>query len=205
MRTHHDPDRHPDRPLAAVPAPGAGPDTRVLVLSGSTRRDSVNTRLARLVARALPAATVSVVADLDRLPFYDGDVEAQGVPAPVAALREAVAAHDLVVVVTPEYNGAVPGLLGNTVDWLSRPHGESVLRGVPVVVLSASPTPYGGARAAEQLRALLGRLGAEVSPAGLSVGRAHQRLGGPEADPELLSELAAVLDPRADEQLRASA
>ena len=124
----------------------------ILVIAGSTRRDSLNRRLAWLVARIRLFDTVTVVADLRRLPFYDGDLEARGVPQPVAELRATVTAADLVVVVTPEYNGTVPGLLGNAVDWLSRPARESVLRGKPMLVLSASPIPYGGVRAAGHLR-----------------------------------------------------
>lgn len=165
----------------------------ILVVSGSTRADSVNTRLARLVAGLRPADAVTVVADLATLPFYDGDLEAGGTPDGVAQLRAAIADADLVVVVTPEYNGTVPGLLGNAVDWLSRPAGQSVLRGKPVLVLSASPTRYGGTRAAEHLRAVLDRIGAAVQPTGLSVAGAHQRLYPGEPDPQVAADLTDLL------------
>lgn len=166
---------------------------RLLVISGSTRQGSFNTRLARLVEEVRPDDTVTVVADLAALPFYDADVEATGVPPAVSALRAAVAGADVVVLVTPEYNGTVPGVLANAVDWLSRPHRESVLRGKPVLVLSASPTRFGAARAAEHLRTVLGRIGAQVLPAGLSVALAHQRLAEP-VDQDVAAELAGVLD-----------
>ena len=135
---------------------------------------------------------MTVVNDLAAMPFYDADVEAVEVPPPVAALRGAVAAADAVVAVTPEYNGTVPGVLGNAVDWLSRPHGHSVLEGKPVLVLSASPSRFGAVRAAEHLRAVLGRIGAQVLPVGLSVAAAHQRLGE-RVDPDLVVQVADVL------------
>jgi chromate reductase len=166
---------------------------KVLVISGSSRRESLNTRLARLAAATLSQDTVTVMNSLDRVPYYNGDVEAAGLPAPVVELRQAVADADAVVIVTPEYNGTVPGLLGNAVDWLSRPPDNSVLRGKRVVVLSASPSRYGGIRAASHLRTVLGHIRADVAPQGLSVARAPQRLGNPSADPDLVAELAEVL------------
>ncbi len=172
----------------------------ILAVSGSTRRGSLNTRLALLVPALRPHDEVSVVNDLNRLPFYDADLEATGVARAVASLRAAVTVADSVVVVTPEYNGTVPGLLGNAVDWLSRPPRRSVLRGKSVLVLSASPTAYGGARAAEHLRSVLARIGAAVRPGGLAVAAAHERLGPAGPDPQLVAELsdllAETLDPR---------
>jgi NAD(P)H-dependent FMN reductase len=164
----------------------------LLVISGSTRPGSVNTRLARLVRDLRPQDRVTVVSDLAALPFYDADVEALGVPRAVATLRQAVAEADAVVVVTPEYNGTVPGVLANALDWLSRPHGRSALQDKPVLVLSASPTRYGGVRAAEHLRTVLQRIGAAVATQGMSVPAAHRRLHEP-VDPETVDRLAAVL------------
>jgi chromate reductase len=166
---------------------------KILVISGSSRRHSLNTRLAHLVADVRPADTITVIADLHRLPFYDGDLEAVGTPDAVAELRAAVADADHVVIVTPEYNGTIPGLLANAVDWLSRPAGQSVLRDKQVVVLSASPTRSGGARAAEHLRAVLARLGATVSPTGLSIATAHQRLSDNGPDPQVATDLTQAL------------
>ena len=165
----------------------------VLVISGSSRRGSLNTRLARMVAELRPADAVDVVTELTRLPFYDADTEAAGAPGPVAELRTAVQAADLLVLITPEYNGSVPGLLANALDWLSRPHRESVLYGKPVLVLSASPSPSGGARAATQLRAVLTRIGALVLDGGLSVPAAHIRLTAEHIDPQLVADLTRVL------------
>lgn len=178
---------------------------RILVISGSARRQSLNRRLAEMVARVRPDDSVTVTSDLDRIPFYNGDVEAAGIPAAVVELRKAVKEADAVVFVTPEYNGTVPGMLSNAVDWLSRPAAESVLRGKLVVVLSASPSRYGGIRAAEHLRTVLGYIGADVAPVGVSVPRAHQRLVKGTADPELAAEVARVLDQAIDREDAAAA
>lgn len=171
---------------------------RILALSGSTRRASLNTGLARLITDLRPADQVTVRADLDRLPFYDAGVEAAGTPAAVEQLRTAVAAADLVVFATPEYNGTIPGLLANAVDWCSRPARASVLRGKPVLVISASPTPYGAVWAADHLRAVLTRIGAAVHPVGLSVPFGHQVLGAGTPDPEVVTALAEVVTAAAD-------
>jgi chromate reductase len=176
---------------------------KILVISGSTRRGSLNTRLARLIAELRPADEVTVVDDLARIPFYDGDLEAVGTPEAVSYLRNAVTAADVVVVVTPEYNGTVPGVLVNAVDWLSRPHDRLVLQDKPTLVLSASPTPYGAVRAAEHLRAVLARIGAAVVPAGLSVAVAHQRLAQGEPDPEVVADLTDLLAETIDPSPRA--
>lgn len=176
----------------------------VLLIAGSTRRQSLNARLAHLAAELLPDLDVTRVSDLDRLPFYDGDVEAHGDPEAVTRLRAAVAQADLVVFVTPEYNGTVPGILGNAVDWLSRPPRASVLNGKPALVLSASPTPSGARRAAEHLRDVLQRIGAQVHRDGLSVAGAHARLGiGSAPDPGLIADLAELLDGVLDRRPRA--
>lgn len=129
---------------------------------------------------------------------YDGDVESAGTPAAVVELRQAVAAADVVVFVTPEYNGTIPGMLGNSIDWLSRPAGQSVLEGKTVLVLSASPTRFGGARAAQHLREVLSRIGADVLRAGISVPLAHQRLAATDVDPDLVAELTTLLSDTLD-------
>ena len=177
----------------------------LLVVSGSSRRQSLNTRLARLVAALRPDDAVHVLSELTRLPFYDADTEAEGVPGSVAELRAAVQAADLLVLVTPEYNGSVPGLLANALDWLSRPHRDSVLDGKPVLVLSASPSPAGGARAAGQLRAVLSRIGASVLPTGLSVPGAHSRLAAEDLDPQLVADLTGLLADALDGPARGAA
>jgi NAD(P)H-dependent FMN reductase len=163
----------------------------VLTLSGSFRPGSLNTALASSAAAAAAdqGHDATVVADLDRLPFFSTPAEAAGDPAAVAALRQSVAQADLLVVATPEYNGTVPGVLLNAIEWLSRPPGRSVLRERPVVVLSTSPGPGAGRRAAEHLEHVLAHVGADVVGR-LSVPKGYARVvdGRPDA------ELAAAID-----------
>src|SRR3954470_12580236 len=120
--------------------------TTIAVLVGSLRTDSVNRKLAELIAQQAPAGvTVDIVDGLGALPFYNEDIDtAQDVPAAAAALRERVAAADRVLAVTPEYNGTMPAVLNNAIDWLSRPYGAGAMFGKPFGVLGTTPTPYGG-------------------------------------------------------------
>ena len=163
---------------------------KVLVLTGSARRDSYTRRLGEALAAGLDGGALAP--RLTVLPYFDQDLEASP-PAEVEALRAQVVAADAVVAVTPEYNGTVPGLLGNAVDWLSRPYGAGSLRGKPVVAVAASPGGVGGARAVVSLRTLLGNAGAVVLGAPLAVAGVHEVLDGGSAD-ALVDEVAQVLD-----------
>jgi chromate reductase len=89
------------------------------------------------------------------VPLYSEDVEAQGWPAPVEDLRNAVVAADGLIISTPEYNGSIPGGLKNALDWLSRPNGASLLEGKLVATISASPSPHGAKWAQDHLRHVL--------------------------------------------------
>lgn len=119
--------------------------TRVAVLVGSLRVDSVNRRIAELLRDQAPAGvSVDIIDGLDRLPFYNEDLDGGSVPTPAAELRARVAGADRVLAVTPEYNGTMPAVLNNAIDWLSRPYGAGALVGKPFGVVGATPTPYGG-------------------------------------------------------------
>jgi NAD(P)H-dependent FMN reductase len=119
--------------------------TSILVLVGSLRADSVNRRLAEAIRDQAPTGvTVELAEGLDTLPFYNEDLDGSEVPAPAAALRERVAAADRILVVTPEYNGTMPAVLNNAIDWLSRPYGVGAITGKPLGVIGVTPTPYGG-------------------------------------------------------------
>ena len=120
--------------------------TRVAVLVGSLRADSVNRKLAELLRDQAPAGvTLDLVDGLGELPFYNEDLDtAADVPAAAAALRERVGSADRVLAVTPEYNGTMPAVLNNAIDWLSRPYGRGALAGKPFGVVGTTPTPYGG-------------------------------------------------------------
>jgi len=121
-------------------------DTTIAVLVGSLRADSVNRRLAERLSTLAPAGVrVDIVEGLDQVPFYNEDIDnPASVPATAVALRERVAAADRVLAVTPEYNGTMPAVLNNAIDWLSRPYGAGAMVGKPFGVVGATPTPYGG-------------------------------------------------------------
>jgi NAD(P)H-dependent FMN reductase len=139
-------------------------DTRVLVLVGSLRADSLNRRIAEKLRELAPAGvTVEIAEDLHELPFYNEDLDGAGhVPAPAATLRDQVAAADRVLAVTPEYNGTMPAVLNNAIDWLSRPFGQGAIKGKPFGVVGATPTPYGGKWAHDDTRRSAGIAGAVV-------------------------------------------
>ena len=120
--------------------------TTIAVLVGSLRTDSVNRKLAEVLRDQAPdGVEIRIIDGLGAVPFYNQDVDnATDIPAPAARLREQVAAADRVLAVTPEYNGRMPAVLSNAIDWLSRPYGAGALVGKPFGVIGATPTPYGG-------------------------------------------------------------
>lgn len=138
-------------------------DTRVIVLVGSLRADSLNRRIAETLRDQAPAGVaIEIAGGLGEVPFYNEDLDGEQVPAAAAALRAQVADADRVLVVTPEYNGTMPAVLNNAIDWLSRPYGVGALRGKPFAVIGATPTPYGGKWAHEDTRRSAGIAGAVV-------------------------------------------
>lgn len=146
----------------------ATPVRRVLCLAGSLRRHSWNRRLLRAAAAQAPATLhLDVYDTLAAVPLFDEDLEQHepAGPAGVRALRAAIAAADGLIIATPEYNHAIPGVLKNALDWLSResPDGE-VLSGKPVAVLGASSGPWGTRLAQASLRQVLHTCGALVMP-----------------------------------------
>ncbi len=119
---------------------------RIVGISGSLRKDSLNTALLGAIAAAAPAGTTVDVATLRGIPLYDADLElAEGIPPSVAALKEQIVAADGLLLVTPEYNNSMPGVFKNAVDWLSRPPKDipRIFRNRPVAVVGASPSGFG--------------------------------------------------------------
>jgi chromate reductase, NAD(P)H dehydrogenase (quinone) len=131
---------------------------KLVMISGSLRRDSVNTAVLRAAERYFKADDADVEIKycvIDDLPLFNEDFEALGTPSTVARVRRQVEGADAVVISTPEYNGSVSGALKNALDWLSRPHENGVLIGKPVATMSASPANYGAVWAQENLRFVL--------------------------------------------------
>ena len=125
---------------------------RILGVVGSLRQSSLNRALLRAAAELAPEGVTIEAFDLGSVPLYNGDVEAEGDPAGVAAFKAAIRAADGVLFVTPEYNHGVPGVMKNAVDWASRPPSDAALSGKPVGIIGASPGATGTARGQSQLR-----------------------------------------------------
>jgi NAD(P)H-dependent FMN reductase len=141
---------------------------KVLALVGSLRAASVNRQLAELAVSAAPDDVVVTIFDgLGELPFYNEDIDpAVGAdtepPAAVVALRAAAADADAALIVTPEYNGSIPAVVKNAIDWLSRPFGDGALKGKPLAVIGGSLGQYGGVWAHDETRKSFGIAGARV-------------------------------------------
>ena len=127
---------------------------KVLGISGSLRKGSLNTMALRAAQKLAPQGITVEIADISRIPLYNDDVRAAGEPAEVAALKAQVRAADAVLLVTPEYNFSIPGVLKNMLDWMSRPP-EPPFDGKPVAIMGASPGPVGTARVQYDLRKVL--------------------------------------------------
>ncbi len=173
-------------------------DTRVLVLVGSLRADSLNRRIAEHLQAQAPAGVVVEIAEnLAEIPFYNEDLDnGTDVPAAAVALREQVAAADRVLAVTPEYNGTMPAVLNNAIDWLSRPYGVGAIRGKSFGVIGATPTPYGGKWAHQDTARSAGIAGAVVVE---DVTVSQSALEGDIlANPEVLAKLSAAVQTLVD-------
>jgi chromate reductase len=148
---------------------------RVLGISGSLRADSYNSQLLRSAGELLPAgAELELFDGLRELPPYDQDLDTDGVSAPVQALRERIGAADVLLIATPEYNGSLPGLLKNAIDWASRPRGSASLANKPVAVIGATTGSFGGVWAQADTRKVLGIAGARVLEYEVAVPRAPE-------------------------------
>lgn len=154
--------------------------SRILVFAGSVRSGAFSGRTADAAqkALALQGAEVTRISLLDYpLPIYDQDLEKEeGIPQNAMKLARLIASHDGVLIATPEYNGSVPPLLKNTIDWLSRVRrdGDKVLKplaGKAVGLCSSSEGQFAGIRAINHLRAILLRCQMDVVTPECSVPR----------------------------------
>ena len=163
---------------------------RFLVFSASLRADSLNSRLARLAAATIQANGGTVdptsMPDFDT-PSYDADLQNRdGFPPGADRFRECIQTNDAFVISSPEYNSSMPGVLKNTVDWVSRfsPQPFNEKHGL---LLSASPSMVGGNRGLWALRVPFEHLGARIYPDMFSLAQAHHAFDedGQIANPQL--------------------
>jgi chromate reductase, NAD(P)H dehydrogenase (quinone) len=124
---------------------------RVLGISGSLRRGSLNSSALRTAKALAPAGMNIEIFDIGGIPLYNEDIRAEGLPDSVQALRGAIAGADGLLIVTPEYNYSIPGVLKNAIDWASRPP-EQPFDAKPIAIMGASPGALGTARAQYHLR-----------------------------------------------------
>jgi chromate reductase, NAD(P)H dehydrogenase (quinone) len=192
LRSDASPRHHEGEDLMNLPPDGkhaAQPPvpTRFLLFSASLRAESLNTRLARLAARTIEQCGGRVdLASMKEFdcPSYNQDVEdREGIPPGAAEFRRRLEANDAFVIVSPEYNASMPGLLKNAIDWVSR-YRPQPFNERHALLMSASPAMAGGNRGLWSLRIPLEHLGARVFPDMFSLAAAHQALS---ADGEILN------------------
>lgn len=173
--------------------------TTVLTLVGSLRNGSTNRQLAEATAANAPEGVeVNVFEGLENLPFYNEDVDVEGqVPAAAAKLRAAAGAADAMLLVSPEYNGTMPAVLKNAIDWLSRPYGAGAMTGKPAAVIGTAFGQFGGVWAQDEARKAVGIAGATVlEDVKLSIPGSLVRFAKthPKDDAEVAGQVAAVLE-----------
>ena len=127
--------------------------TKIAVVVGSLRKNSINRNLARALTKITPKGVKLETVEIGDLPLYDQDLDDENrAPAAWTAFREKIRTYDAVLFITPEYNRSVPAALKNAIDVGSRPYGQSVWDGKPAAIISSSPGALGGFGANHHLR-----------------------------------------------------
>jgi chromate reductase, NAD(P)H dehydrogenase (quinone) len=124
---------------------------KILGIAGSLRRASYNRAALRVAQQLVPVGATLEAFDLDGIPPFNQDLESQP-PSRVVDLKAKIRAADVILLVTPEYNYSVPGVLKNAIDWASRPYGDSAWDGKPVAIMGVSAGMQGTSRAQYHLR-----------------------------------------------------
>lgn len=142
---------------------------KIVAISGSLKKDSIHTSLLKEIGKYLPEGTSFVFASID-LPLYneeiDNTVDASHItPDSVLQFKQHIIEADSLFIASPEYNHSVSGPLKNAIDWASRPAFDSPLKHKPIAIISAAPSPVGGARGQAHLKTILTSTLSEVFPA----------------------------------------
>jgi chromate reductase len=159
---------------------------RVLAFAGSTREGSFNKKLlgiAIAAARDAGAEVTRVELKELALPLYDGDLETkEGLPARAKELKRMMIEHDAFLIVSPEYNSGISGVLKNAIDWASRPEPNEIslvaFKGKVAAIMSASPGALGGLRGLFALRQVLANINVLVLPDQLALSKANEAFDG---------------------------
>jgi chromate reductase, NAD(P)H dehydrogenase (quinone) len=180
------------RVLDANPAAPVS-DVKIVGIAGSLRAGSYARSLLRAAGDHLPAnADLTIWEGLGDIPLFNEDLESGPVPTAVGDMREIVTSSHAVLIVTPEYNQSVPGVLKNALDWASRPYGKSVITGKAIAAVGTSPLPTGAASALADVVRVLTALKADVVDATLTVPAVQSRFdeAGRIADVELATRIS---------------
>ena len=137
------------------------PKVNVAVVVGSNRRDSINRKLARALAKLADGKLTASFIQIDDLPMYNQDLE-NPLPASVSRFKAEIERADALLFVTPEHNRSIPAVLKNAIDWGTRPYGRNSWAGKPAAIIGTSPGAIGTAMAQQHLRQVMGDLGALV-------------------------------------------
>lgn len=137
---------------------------RLIGISGSLRRQSNSSAILSTLTREISAESDMEIADIGALPLYNQDLDEGDGPCPVSNFRRAIEASDGVVIVSPEYNHGIPGVLKNAIDWASRPSERCALGGLPVLVITSAGSLLGGVRAQAQIHEALLAIGCRLTP-----------------------------------------
>ncbi len=165
-------------------------DMHILGISGSLRKDSYNTAALRLAQDLAPDGVKVTLADISAIPLYNEDVRLAGLPQSVVSLGEWITSADGVLIATPEYNYSIPGVLKNTIDWISKVPNLPFSR-KPVAMLGASQGAMGTARSQYDLRKVLVSQNAYVmNQPEIFIALAQTKF---DADGHLLDEIAREL------------
>ncbi|MGR6431074.1 NADPH-dependent FMN reductase [Rhizobium sp. PAMB 3174] len=172
---------------------------KLIGVSGSLRKGSFNTALLSAATGLMPEGATLETGTIRGIPLYDADLEAEhGIPDAVATLKDAIAAADGLLLVTPEYNNSMPGVFKNAIDWLSRPPADiaRVFKGKPTAIIGASPGGFGTILSQNAWLPVMRTLGTDLWTGGrLMVSRAGSVFdaGGKLTDDKVAEQLKAFL------------